>query len=68
MVQQNVHSQEFKTKLHPDQNQREDNKRQQNNPSSNQIQDTAGDQVSLQEKAAPQPTNVPTTPRRSSNI
>ena len=68
MVQQNVHSQESETKLHPDQNQREDNEGQQNNPISNQIQDTAGNKISLQEKTEPQPTNVPTTSRRSSNF
>ena len=64
-----MHIQEPETELHPNQNQWEDNKGQQNNPDSNQVQDTAGNQVSLQEKAAPQPTTVPTTSRGgSSNI
>jgi len=40
MVQQNVHSQKPETKLRPHQNQLENSKGQQNNPKSNQIQNT----------------------------
>jgi len=56
------------TKLHPYQNQRENNQGQQNNPKSNQIQNTTGNQVSLHEKTVPQSTTIPTAFGGSSSI
>jgi len=63
-----VHSQKPETKLHPHQNQWENSKGQQNNPNSNQIQDTTGNQVSLQEKTVPQPATIPTASGGGSSI